>query len=108
MKDDGPKLGKIIEPGEHAVRDAVHIAVIPVTAEHDISPGTAVAVFHKPEVGWEAYSVIEGEVGIVDPFLKDNVKKGEKFWLFLLPNTVTSLRHYWTSPNFTNRVLDNT
>ncbi len=36
----------------------------------------------------------------IDPYLEESVKPGEWCYLFLYPNTVTSLRHEWTHPAF--------
>src|SRR5687767_9821896 len=77
-------------------RDAIHIAIAQVTAGEDLEPGDFVG-----------FKDVEGVVykdarhlGIVDPFIKSDIKKDKKFYLFLNPNTVTSLRHEWTHPLF--------
>lgn len=90
------KLGSLLQGGEQ--RDAVHIAVAPVVAaEFDLRPGMLIG-FTEP--GSENVRARHDGIGIVDPYLKEAPKKGERFWMFLLPNTVTSLRHEWTHPNF--------
>jgi hypothetical protein len=77
-----------------AGRDAVHVAVAPTTAPRELQPGQHVDQHGNPE----GPGVIP--VGIVDPFLREPVPPGRRFWLFLYPNTVTSLRHEWTHPAF--------
>jgi len=92
--DKIPKLGSLITDTQH--RDAVHIAVAPVTAGEDLRPGDRIGFTGNAfTVGTDARIV-----GIVDPFLCDNVKKGQQFYMFLFPNTITSLRHEWTHPDF--------
>ncbi len=95
MADIGPKLGELIE-GEPG-RDAVHIAIAPVMAGEALVPGQRVRLSDNGR----AYIALWGkEVGIVDPYLSNIVGAGERFYLFLMPNTVTSLRHVWTHPAF--------
>lgn len=98
MKDT-PNIGHLVEDGERR-RDAIHIAVAPVTASQDLDPGDHVALVAGTDetVYWDNG---EGPTGIVDPFLTNTVKKGQRFWLFLYPNTITGLRHIWTHPAFT-------
>ena len=84
-------LGQIIiVPKE---RDATHIAVLPVVAAENLRAGVHVGLSRKGEACQSAE-----HIGIVDPFLKTKVLQGDKFWLFMYPNTITGLRHEWTHP----------
>lgn len=91
-------IGTLIE-GE-AGRDAIHVAIAPVEAAHRLRPGERVGFIE----GGNTTLVGESDepVGIVDPFLTHAVTRGQRFYLFLFPNTVTSLRHVWTHPAFPN------
>lgn len=87
-------LGKLItKPAE---RDAVHIAVTPVTAAILLTPGMHVGILLDGKASPKAVK----PVGIVDPFLKTSVAPGEQFFLFLYPGSITSLHHHWTHPSF--------
>lgn len=89
---DAPQVGKLIDTD--ARRDAIHVAVAPVEAGEDLQPGQHVGV-----VAGKATTSVAA-IGVVDPFLTEPVRAGQRFWLFLYPNTVTSLRHVWTHPAF--------
>ena len=80
--------------GADAGRDAVHVAIAPTTAPCELRPGQHVGPDGRPEGPGVT------PVGIVDPFLREVVRPGERFWLFLYPNTVTTLRHEWAHPAF--------
>lgn len=86
-------LGTIIGPNEK--RDAIHLAVEPVIATTYLEPGQDVGLL-KPGYATD----IEPFVGIVDPFLKAPVQKGERFWLVVYPRQIKSLRHVWSHPAF--------
>jgi hypothetical protein len=88
------KLGQIITGDQF--RDAIHIAVAPVVAAYNLSPATHIGLDSEGKA-----SVNAKKIGVVDPFLKNDVTEGQRFWMFLYPNTVTSLRHHWTHPAFT-------
>jgi len=89
-------IGKLVEPG--VGRDAVHIAVIPAMCEIRVQPGDWVGVSpHDPNLVHPDY---RPKVGIVDPFLPGSVSPGNRFFVFLAPQTITSLRHVWTHPAF--------
>lgn len=92
MKND-PKIGHIIDTPQ--TKDAIHVAIAPVEAATDFYPGQHVGL----SPSGTACSAV-APIGIVDPFLKNKVMKGDWFWVFLYPNTITSLRHDWTHPAF--------
>lgn len=98
MKEDTQKTIGEIHFGDYE-RDAIHIAVAPVVAAHTLTPGEHVGLVGSN--GAARFS--PRHIGIVDPFLKDEVKGGQRFWLFLYPNTITSLKHLWTHPEFEAR-----
>lgn len=90
-------IGKLIPEDVTMVRDAIHIAVLPVTASCGLRPGQDIGLdgsgFAAPD------RVAEKMLGIVDPFLKNPVEMNQKFFMFLYPNTITSLAHQWSHPD---------
>jgi len=76
----------------NAKRDAIHCAIIPISAPQTLYPGE-----HIDQNGIPGG---DNNIGIVNPFLKEPVEEGELCYLFVYPNTVTSLRHEWTHPAF--------
>ena len=88
----------MIEDGDRR-RDAIHIAVAPVTAAVRLAPGQHVGLVRDDDL--ELVGPCERTIGVVDPFLAAEVEPGQRFWLFLYPGTITGLRHVWTHPAFT-------
>lgn len=93
-------IGKLVE-NDGQGRDAIHVAVVPVIAAVRLRPGCRVGL---DEDGRAEISETRHCIGIVDPFLEEWVEEGQKFWLFLYPGTITSLRHVWTHPAFKPKV----
>lgn len=95
-------IGKTLQGGER--RDAVHFAVAPVMAGGFLKAGEKVN-FAPGSTETVVSAGYEGpHVGIIDPFLEDHyVSQGDRCWMFLLPNTITGLRHEWSHPAFENR-----
>lgn len=87
-------LGTII--GSDEARDAIHLAVEPVVAGEALDPGQDVGL-----IDGKAYNSLRVRpLGIVDPFLRQPVRSGQRFWLVVYPRTITSLRHVWEHPDF--------
>lgn len=88
-------FGHIIKTDELPERDAVHVAVAPMIAGEKLHPGDHVGIMADGHAG-----EVDPTVGVVDPFLRKAVNRGEKFWLFVYPKTITNLRHLWSHPAF--------
>jgi hypothetical protein len=93
-------VGKPLARDAEPIRDAIHISVISVFAGETMQPGTPVFVTGKGEYAWPGVWGRSDIVGLVDPFLQKPIKKGDRFVLFVLPGTITGLRHVWTHPEF--------
>lgn len=91
-------LGKIIKK-EDAERDAVHIAVAPMVAAERLYPGQHIGLTYGSG-STKASSRAKKLIGVVDPFLDHHVESNQRFWMFLYPMSITSLRHKWTHPDF--------
>lgn len=86
------QVGKLIEGDSH--RDAIHVAVAPVEAAETLKPGEMIGVTK------DGKATKESPCGIVDPFLKQSVMPGQRFLIWLFPNTVTDIHHHWFHPAF--------
>lgn len=88
-------LGTIIDSTQK--RDAIHLAVEPVIAGDDISPGQDIGL-----IGGRATWKAKKKLGIADPFVKGKILAGQMFWLIVYPRQITSLRHVWEHPDFSS------
>lgn len=94
-------------------RDAIHLAVDPVTAGCNLAVGQRIGIVegvampagdkyaagYQDEDGLPVVLTVPCH-GIVDPFLPSGPKEGEKFWFVMNPRMVQSLRHVWNHPDF--------
>lgn len=90
-------IGKIITSTQY--RDAIHISVAPVTAGCSLMPCEHVSM-RDGKAYLTPSNDRQSAVGIVDPFLQQEVIGGQQFWLFLYPGSIYSLRHHWEHPAF--------
>jgi hypothetical protein len=90
-------IGKLIGKGELRERDAIHVAVVPIVAALYLEVGERVRLDTD---GRAVPSDLGSAVGIVDTYLEAGPRAGERFYVFLLPGSITSLRHDWSHPAF--------
>lgn len=92
-------LGTVPIP-DNSGRDAIHLAVEPAVAGMALRAGERIKLFNG-----QAYTTTPDQaIGIVDPFVSGTIRTGTKFWLVVLPRTITSLRHVWSHPAFPEEV----
>jgi hypothetical protein len=92
MSDIG--IGRLITTNQK--RDAIHVAVAPVISFETLQPGQRIGLTGENVVSAKAAKTS----GIVDPFLTAPVQPRERFWMFLDPGSIKSLRHEWAHPDF--------
>jgi len=93
------QLGTLLKGTER--RDATHIAVAPVVATQILSPGDRIGLLFGSSTEVAAAGPSIPYMGIVDPFLPfAHLRVGDRFYMWLLPNTVTGMRHQWEHPAF--------
>lgn len=90
------KLGELIK--DKGERDAIHVALAPVTANERLKPGQHVGFVREHNT--ELVGVCSNPIGIVDPFLEQAVERGQRCYIMLYQNTVTGMRHQWEHPAF--------
>lgn len=99
-----PTIGNKLKGDEP--KDAIHFALACVKANNDVVPGEHVKYDKATNTILSCGLITVEAIGIVDPFLKETVKKGEYCWLFLYPQTITNLRHQWSHPAFDNTLVE--
>lgn len=97
MSESGVKVGKLCD--RNAQRDAIHVAILPVVAGDDhMWPGSKIRLVYGSNEVVKGNAEYGNADGIVDPYLETAPRKGERFYMWMMPNTITGLRHDWTHP----------
>lgn len=79
-------------------RDAIHVAVAPVTVAETVKPGQHVAVNEAGQAVSPKHPT--HAVGVIDPYLLHPVEVGQRCWVFLYPETIHDMVHHWYHPAF--------
>lgn len=92
MNTFGKKL-----PEDVTTRAVIPMGVLPCTAQVTLYPGQ--------EVHTAGYPATSG-LGIVDPFLKNPVFPGERFWMFMNPKTSIEIKSTWSHQSVPENVSE--
>lgn len=95
MADGNTGLGELITTEKG--RDAVYVAIAPVTAAEKLYPGQGIVLTDATGIRVKSATGNDWS-GIVDPFLTAPVFPEQRFWMWMRPGSITSLRHEWTHP----------
>lgn len=89
-----PRVGQILDKDKKYTRDAIHVPIMEIIAGEHLCTGSQVYI-HE---GKAYYPYEQKFVGVVDPFIDDCVEEGDKFYLFLRPESTLKLWHEWIHP----------
>lgn len=101
MAEYVPNLGHVPDSQR---RDAIHVAVIPVTLRTAMAPGTHVGVELRDDE-YCASQDTKPHIGVIDPFRQENMDANTRAWLFLYPGTARSLHHVWEHPTLDDKLV---
>lgn len=80
-------------------RDAIHVPIITMQAKEDLHLGLDMK-YGVTKEGDIVMCENPRTIGILDPYLPHSkiIRKGQWFYVFLRPGSITSLAHVWTHP----------
>lgn len=86
-------------PNENSHRDAIHVAIEPGIAGVNFRYAKYVRQFNN-----EWFPCNEDEChGIINPWIEQDINKGDRFWVFIKPGTVNGMRHHWSHPELDDK-----
>lgn len=81
-------------------RDAIHVLVLPMTAQGHVVPGIGVSKTGSLDP--------KNFVAVADPFFSGVIPHGQRFWALVKPGYGITARHTWSHPDFPDEQADPT
>jgi len=91
-----PGLGKLLDRHGDYRRDAIHVPIDPAVAGEDF---IAAAKIRRHSDGLWYRALFKEPHAIADPLLPDSIREGDRFWAWIVPGSIKSLRHAWEHPD---------